>query len=1274
MKKLVYKLLLGTIISTSVNFANSETLGETIINAANVSIEILGAETKVEALGQALKSTARNIFQGYIKNHHQLSNALHIAKKELASIENNPALEEIWAVRVANASEALSDLESTGKVLFNKLGVQTGLVDNIASTPAILDGLEIALDGKRFLDAAQSGDLEKANKLAKQTYVKGGVTVAFIVGGATFSVAAPAAVALGVGEYFNSKTDDLRDEHSEWAKNKLRQYNQHLTNANLERELNGSVLNISQNLEPNAFFNEDSVKAEIRSNITSTLDGYIEYIDNELNWFNQNRRTSGLYNTKEDVEITDFLKNQRDIIHGLKIAANGGCSHVGNCTTFKQYTNAFVSIAFNEIKNGYENNRVSEDLKDIKTQIEGSKIDVDSDLGDEKQGQETTTEENQNVEEDRERNKEIIEQRIRQSNQANQERKKREAEIRSTRSEQASLNTQRSELQEELNNKRNELTRLEFGEIERVQNELRSIGTELNDLRLRKNASISPNSALRRQQEKFSEDIRYLQGAINIRNNISTPSNVTRKQRNALNALARRLLVRGNGRQEAWQVLLLQANFLLNDRRNKLVDVNRRISQVEASGRFTSADDQRLKDLVRRQAELENYQSTISNKISNTRNEIASLETQLLSIGNQINFNNERLIALDTELDNTLYQIISPDDWLRDTSIITTALTDEEKVELTQNTQPELSPEQVPAPELTMPDADPIIVPPTADIPQTPTPNRLLNPTFGFVTGGDTNSDGNSNFFVVGVQEGSVNTDQGLDAVSLRFSDNRGRNQIVTVDARSQEDFEYLTWGQTEQPLNRFFPATQFNHTLRNSFWILGQETPVNNLSIRMGTATFSGDIYGHFIDSNLGANGNFYDAVTGDVQFVADFSDDSLSGQGVFRIDTPNLDTSESFTIQGSLSDSNSGSFRTVSSSRDTNANFGVSSSANVVSQIEGNNGQGYLLGSFYGPDAEEFGGAIGYFGSDGSTAITGVVTGQEQNGSIDPLPQPVPSSDEDNDFPFLGFIAGKIEGSASLFTGNLYTGRAGGGDDPLGSRGEARINRNGVNTFFSDNLEPSIQVRINESAAADGFRYSDWGEWNGSGITVNNFSGAPAERGFYVIGQSTNSDNIPRSGSAQYSGDVRAIAFSGENIGGSIDLTADFSQRNVNARLGLTRENGSQWVNIQTENISYDRSLGQNFEVNFAGSNSTVFDGSGNRISGAGANVRGMFVGPNAEEIIGDFAVGGVPDDVGGVDGVFRARQSGTHLIRSGRPADGGPGFGDGPIDLPDIGEVPF
>lgn len=296
-------------------------------------------------------------------------------------------------------------------------------------------------------------------------------------------------------------------------------------------------------------------------------------------------------------------------------------------------------------------------------------------------------------------------------------------------------------------------------------------------------------------------------------------------------------------------------------------------------------------------------------------------------------------------------------------------------------------------------------------------------------------------------------------------------------------------------------------------------------------------------------------------------------------------------------------------------------------------------------------------------------------------PLPQAAPSNNEDDDFPFLGFVAGKLEGEGSLFTGNLYTGRAGGGDAPLGSRGEARINRNGTNTFYSDNVDPSIRVQINESENADGFRYSDWGEWNGHGLTVANFSGAPAERGFYVIGQFTNSNDIPRSGSANYSGQVRGIAFSGENIGGTVNLNANFSQRNVNARLGLTRENGSRWVNVQTGNLSYERSLSQNFEVNFGGSNSAVFDANGNRIDGAGANVRGMFVGPNAEEIIGDFAIGGVPDDVGGVDGVFRARQD----FDTSRPildeprdigiAGDGPSSGGDPIlNLPDIGEVPF
>ena len=46
---------------------------------------------------------------------------------------------------------------------------------------------------------------------------------------------------------------------------------------------------------------------------------------------------------------------------------------------------------------------------------------------------------------------------------------------------------------------------------------------------------------------------------------------------------------------------------------------------------------------------------------------------------------------------------------------------------------------------------------------------------------------------------------------------------------------------------------------------------------------------------------------------------------------------------------------------------------------------------------------------------------------------------NDEDDNFPNLGFVAGKVLGESSLFTGNLYTGKEGGGDAPIGQRGRS-------------------------------------------------------------------------------------------------------------------------------------------------------------------------------------------------------------------------------------------
>lgn len=243
-----------------------------------------------------------------------------------------------------------------------------------------------------------------------------------------------------------------------------------------------------------------------------------------------------------------------------------------------------------------------------------------------------------------------------------------------------------------------------------------------------------------------------------------------------------------------------------------------------------------------------------------------------------------------------------------------------------------------------------------------------------------------------------------------------------------------------------------------------------------------------------------------------------------------------------------------------------------------------------------------------------------------------------DNDDVPYLGYIAAKQQGATSLITNNLCTGAEGGGDAPAGSRGEGRLVRGSVNTLYSDGIAPDIQVTVN-AASRGAYAYTDWGEWNGAGKGIRNLAGAPVEgNGLWVIGQSTRADQMPRTGGASFAGEVAALGFNGEQLGGGVQLHANFGNGSMSGQLNIRRANGDPWVNAFTGTMLFDE---YSHEVLYSAQDMRISSPGSSTIATASGNIDGRFYGPNAEETAGSFAIWGVPDDVGGIDGVFRAKQ---------------------------------
>lgn len=230
-------------------------------------------------------------------------------------------------------------------------------------------------------------------------------------------------------------------------------------------------------------------------------------------------------------------------------------------------------------------------------------------------------------------------------------------------------------------------------------------------------------------------------------------------------------------------------------------------------------------------------------------------------------------------------------------------------------------------------------------------------------------------------------------------------------------------------------------------------------------------------------------------------------------------------------------------------------------------------------------------------------------------------------DNFPNLGYVSGKLKDVSALFTTDAAT----------SNNGEGGIVRDANNKINANNVSPEITVRI-DSSTRGSYQYTDWGAWNSTGHVYT--ANQEIEKGHWIIGRSTNVNDIPKTGSATYNGEIMGTAYSGENITGNVALTAQFAEQRVDGTFNFKRADGSDWIRAETGRMSYtDAANNHTHRINFQTQASTIYQ-NGNAIN-AGSNIRGSFFGKTAEEIGGEWAIWNVPDSVGGADGVFRAKQ---------------------------------
>jgi C-lobe and N-lobe beta barrels of Tf-binding protein B len=357
-----------------------------------------------------------------------------------------------------------------------------------------------------------------------------------------------------------------------------------------------------------------------------------------------------------------------------------------------------------------------------------------------------------------------------------------------------------------------------------------------------------------------------------------------------------------------------------------------------------------------------------------------------------------------------------------------------------------------------------------------------------------------------------------------------GSYVLLPMNDRTSDGLSHLSWG-TDRAVAVEGSGAILPY-IDNVFWLYGEQTPSAMLEQRTGRAEFAGSVYAHYyrFPAN-GASTVEYDSVTGALSFSADFSTDTITGDGRFNVASNGENFSENFSLSGSLSDDNTSLVRSVSGTEGNYLDYHVSSAANIVAGLTGAGGSGFLIGSFYGPDGLEAGGSISYFLGDRESAIAGVFVAD-----VSDLPNRVSNGYIGGFWGVPGSFIYSTTGTATTFYPATTGGYFRGFEACAGSCG----------TYI-------IPVQNERTSAA--YSYASWGKGTAINLFDDPENPAPVSQMdeiYWLDGERTAASVIERkTGTANFSGEIHADYYHGypswtvdhDAVTGSLHFSADFA-----------------------------------------------------------------------------------------------------------------------------------
>ncbi|PID63720.1 MAG: hypothetical protein CR974_01115 [Gammaproteobacteria bacterium] len=432
-----------------------------------------------------------------------------------------------------------------------------------------------------------------------------------------------------------------------------------------------------------------------------------------------------------------------------------------------------------------------------------------------------------------------------------------------------------------------------------------------------------------------------------------------------------------------------------------------------------------------------------------------------------------------------------------------------------------------------------------------------------------------------------------------RFGEHGLEDDTVTTGNKDHYgSYEYVAMGKWSSPDNEYTYHSDHKGkqtvSADEGYWVLGKPTKALP---KMGQASFKGEVLGHAVNDS-----GDIDNLEGEIGLKADFETKRIAG----TMDVDYASGGDFTTVEfshgniGVSKDNEEDELPDALADKDFSTFFSADWRRQGDSEYHGD-----IVGTFYGDDASEVGGAWALYPnvSQTSGSASGIFRAKQTNKKDNLIP--------DDPNKIIYNWGGAIAVTASGSNAPINTGSSSNvGDAPI-ANGKANI----YNRY--ENKSENVALSYGD------YQYAAWGNWETD--YGNNSHGFKQ----VVYGQLT--PELPRTGSADYKGELHGSLYKNNSVDsnsitGDVNLTANFADRKLSGSLEI-KHNGNNWATAQVHPDRLSHSGEYRTDV-------SLDKGTG--------RLRGFFFGKDAAETGGAFNIDKeTPNGHEWINGTYRAKK---------------------------------